>query len=108
VSNDDPQGIPSARARIDDALMRFQKNWPRVTDPAVAERDRRTSSAWTLLFFHYVVLVETVRQQDEAKADRLVEWLDEMTEDGGMGEQMWEWRSALDGGGQIKLPDLSA
>lgn len=108
MSNDDPRGIAIARARIDDALARFQKNWPRLTDPAVAERDRRMSSAWTLLFFHYVVLLETVRQQDEAKADRLVEWLDSMTEDGGMGEQMWEWREALFLGRQIELPDLSA
>lgn len=100
--------ISSAKDRIDDALARFQKNWPRMTDHTITEHERHLSTSWAFFFFHYVVLIETVRQHDAAEADRLVQWLDSMTEDGGMGEQMWEWRSALDGGGQIKLPDLPA
>lgn len=98
----------TAKARIADALERFQRNWERMLSPNASAEDRQKSSINVIHFFSLVTLLETLRQQDEQAADRLTRWLDSMFEDDLAAEQIFHWRAALAEGRDIELPDLSS
>ncbi|WP_162834260.1 hypothetical protein [Amycolatopsis circi] len=94
----------TAQAVIADSLERFQRNWDRMHDLSSSKEEQHQSSMNLIHFFTLVTLLETIRRQDPCRADELTRWFDEMFEDGGAGEMVWQWRQEVAEGKEITLP----